>query len=145
MTLPGQNYSNTFLFLSKNYALKLSITWVANIAPRYRLCLPSCGCGFQSQAHHLRFFNLYNWNCNEKRTKINEKEAGIGPFLKKTVYHLLNGPFLLFQLKREKSNFYISSLKFYNTNHFLWKNFLCLHKILFPMTFGIRKTLAAKL
>ena len=83
MTLPGQNYSNTFLFLSKNYALKLSITWATNIAPRYRLCLPSCGCGFQSQAHHLRFFNLYNWNCNEKRTKINEKEAGIGPFLKK--------------------------------------------------------------
>ena len=25
------------------------------------------------------FFNLYYWNCNEKRTKINKKEAGIGP------------------------------------------------------------------
>ena len=32
---------------------------------------------------HLHFFNLYYWNCNEKRTKINKKEAGIGPFLKK--------------------------------------------------------------
>ena len=29
------------------------------------------------------FFNLYNWCLNEKRTKINEKEAGIGPFSKR--------------------------------------------------------------
>ena len=28
------------------------------------------------------FFNWYYWNCNEKRTKIKEKEVGIGPFLK---------------------------------------------------------------
>ena len=30
----------------------------------------------------MLFFNLY-WNCNEKRTKISKKEAGIGPFFKK--------------------------------------------------------------
>ena len=31
----------------------------------------------------MLFFSLYYWNCNEKRTKINKKEAWIGPFLKK--------------------------------------------------------------
>ena len=31
--------------------------------------------GFESQAHHLCFFNLY-WNCNEKRTKLNKKRPG---------------------------------------------------------------------
>ena len=55
-------------------------TWVAVIAPWFCLCLPSCGPRFESQAHHLCFFNLY-WNCNEKRTKINKKEAWIVPFL----------------------------------------------------------------
>ena len=29
------------------------------------------------------FFNLNFSNCNEKRTKINKKEAGIGPFFEK--------------------------------------------------------------
>ena len=33
------------------------------------------------------FFNLY-WNCDEKRTKINKKEAGIGPFFKKLSLNL---------------------------------------------------------
>ena len=56
--------------------------WVAAIAPWFCLRLPSCGPGFESQAHHLCFFNLYYWNCNEKIMKINKKEAGIGPFLK---------------------------------------------------------------
>ena len=32
---------------------------VAAIAPWLRLCLPTCGPGFESQAKHLRFFNLY--------------------------------------------------------------------------------------
>ena len=47
----------------------------AAIALWFHLRLPSCGRGFESQAHHLSFFNLYNWNCNEKRTKVNKKEA----------------------------------------------------------------------
>ena len=40
--------------------------------------------GFESQAHHLCFFNSYcsNSNWGEKRTIINEKEARIGPYLK---------------------------------------------------------------
>ena len=31
----------------------------AAIAQWYHLCLPSCSRGFESQAHHLRSFNLY--------------------------------------------------------------------------------------
>ena len=31
----------------------------AAIAPWFCLYLPSCGPGFESQAHHLCFFNLY--------------------------------------------------------------------------------------
>ena len=40
---------------------------------------PSCGPGFDPQAHHLCFFNLY-LNCDEKRTRINKEESGIGLF-----------------------------------------------------------------
>ena len=66
------------------------IFWGAPIAQWIRLRLPSCRPGFESQAHHLRFFQfilfkLYichlNWNV--KRTKINKNEAGIGPFFLK--------------------------------------------------------------
>ena len=61
----------------------------AAIAQWISLRLPSCCPGFESQAHHLCFFQfilfkLYichlNWNV--KTTKINIKQAGIGPFLK---------------------------------------------------------------
>ena len=61
---------------------------VAAIAPWFRLRLPSCGPGFKSQAHHLRFFNLYYWNCIEKITKItkiNKKRPGLAHFLKKLI------------------------------------------------------------
>ena len=30
----------------------------AAMAPWFRLCLPSCGPGFESQAHHLRFLQF---------------------------------------------------------------------------------------
>ena len=46
---------------------------VADIAPWFCLRLPSCGPGFESLTHHLHFFNLYVWNCYEKRTKINKR------------------------------------------------------------------------
>ena len=72
-----------------------AITWVAIIAPWFRLRLPSCGPRFKSQAHHLRFFHFY-WYCNEKRTKINKKEARIGPFKKWTISS--NYIFLYFSL-----------------------------------------------
>ena len=68
----------------------------------FRLYLPSFGPGFKSQAPIYAFFNLYCWNLicvgcwNEKWTKINEKEAGIGPLFKNiSLSHLP----LLFYLK----------------------------------------------
>ena len=57
----------------------------AAIAQWIRLRLPSCRPGFESQAHHLSFyqfiFELYHVEKDENK----QKEAGIGPFLKKTV------------------------------------------------------------
>ena len=43
------------------------------------------GLRVQSQAHHLTFFNLCYWNCNEKRTKINKKRQGLVHFWKKHI------------------------------------------------------------
>ena len=50
--------------------------------------LPSCGYGFQSQAHHLRFFRIiqlklslylsFGQECEKNENK--RKKAGIGPF-----------------------------------------------------------------
>ena len=57
----------------------------AAITPWYRLRLPSCSRGFESQAHHLSFFNLYYWNCNQRRTKINKKGRDWPIFFKKTI------------------------------------------------------------
>ena len=53
--------------------LPMVIKWVAAIAPWFCLRLPSCGPGFESQAHHLYFFQfaslkLYREN-NEKRVR----------------------------------------------------------------------------
>ena len=63
----------------------------ADIAQWIRLRLPSCHTGFESQAHHLCFFQfilfklyIFHLNWNVKRWKINKKEAGIGPFFTKT-------------------------------------------------------------
>ena len=55
--------------------------WGAAIAQWIRLRLPSCRPGFESQAHHLCFFNLYlsfELECEKNENK--QKEAGIGPF-----------------------------------------------------------------
>ena len=59
--------------------------------------LPSCGPGFESQAHHLRFFNFILLSycisvccCwKEKRTKINKKIPGLTHFLQKTWDYLI--------------------------------------------------------
>ena len=54
------------------------------IAQWIHLCLPSCRPGFESQAHHQRFYHLQYLCCicQVKRTKINKKEARFGPFLR---------------------------------------------------------------
>ena len=62
--------------------------WGAAIAPWYRLRLPSCGPGFESQAHHLRFFQfvLLKLLLELEKNENKQKEAGIGPyFFKKTM------------------------------------------------------------
>ena len=51
----GHRRTSNFLELpGKNH-----FSWAAAIAPWFRLRLPSCGPGFESQAQHLCFFNLY--------------------------------------------------------------------------------------
>ena len=56
---------------------------MATIAMWFRLHLPSCGPGFESQALHLRFFQLLKLYRENNENK--QKEAGIGPFFKKTL------------------------------------------------------------
>ena len=59
----------------------------AAIAPWFRLRLPSCGPGFESQVHHLRFFQFVLLKLYRENDENKQKEAGIGPFfLKKTRY-----------------------------------------------------------
>ena len=55
---------------------------VAAIAPWFRLRLPSCGPGFESQAHHLRFFQfgLLKLLLELEKNENKRKEAGIGPY-----------------------------------------------------------------
>ena len=56
----------------------------AAIAQWIRLRLPSCRPGFESQAHHLCFFNLYlSFELECEKNENQQKEAMIGPFLKK--------------------------------------------------------------
>ena len=65
-----------------NSSIDPKIGGVAAIAPWFRLRLPSRGPGFESQAHHLRFFQyvllkLYQEN-NENKQK---KRLGLAHFL----------------------------------------------------------------
>ena len=70
---------------------------MAAIAPWFRLRLRTCGLRFESQAHHLRFFQF------AMRTKINKR---IGPFKTKTKgKKLLVSLVKNFQLYRFDSNF----------------------------------------
>ena len=73
------------LHLFTPFYFKLTKILVAAIAPWFRLRLPSCGPGFESQAHHqFVLLKLYQEN-NENK----QKEAGIGPYLKKLKYLIL--------------------------------------------------------
>ena len=55
---------------------------MAAIAPWFRLRLPSCGPGFESQAHHLGFFQFVLLKIYRENNKNKQKETGIGPFFK---------------------------------------------------------------
>ena len=87
-------YVKQHLKLLGAFGTKWSIKNAA-IAPWFCLCLPFCGPGL-NPTHYIPstlFFNLYYWNCNEKRTKINKKRPGLAHFfLKKTC------PFIFFSI-----------------------------------------------
>ena len=83
-------YKNFFNYSSQIYcslvADKPTVDRGAGIAQWIRLYLPSClPPGFESQAHHLRFFHLLSilcYICHVKRTQINKKRPGLDIFLK---------------------------------------------------------------
>ena len=55
------------LTLHLNLALGVAIAkWIS-------LCLPSCGLRFESQAHHLCFYQFIFELCRVEKTKINKK------------------------------------------------------------------------
>ena len=56
---------------------------VAAIAPCFRLRLPSCGPGFESQAHHLHFFQFVLLKLLLELEKNENKQNG--PYFKKTI------------------------------------------------------------
>ena len=66
-------------------------SWVAAIALWFRLRLPSCSPGFESQAHHLRFFQFV-LGLRREKSENKQKEAGIGPFFLKKEEKKLFGP-----------------------------------------------------
>ena len=83
---------------------KVPIERAAAIAPWFHLQLPFCGLRFESQAQHLRFFNLYFWNCywNKKRMKINKKRPGLAHIFKEVIIELVRWVRLnLKKLRRE--------------------------------------------
>ena len=60
-----------------------NVTRVAAIAPWFCLHLPSCGPGFESQAHHLCFFQFILLKLYRENDENKQKEARIGPFFQK--------------------------------------------------------------
>ena len=67
--------------MSKFYVNKHFSKNLKDGQPCFCLCLPQV----RIPSTPSMLFNLYYWNCDEKRTKMNKKEAGIGPFFKKNL------------------------------------------------------------
>ena len=70
-----------WLYLSL-YMIVVVATMFKNLplwSPRFCLCLPLSGPQVRIRSTPLSFFSLYYWNLIDKRSKINQKEAGIGP------------------------------------------------------------------
>ena len=55
---------------------------VAAIAPWFRLRLPSCGPGFESQAHHLRFFQFGLLKLYQENNKNKQKRGRDWPIFR---------------------------------------------------------------
>ena len=68
-----------------NSRQKVNFAWVAAIAPRFRLRLPSAAPGSNPNHPIHTFFNWYCWNCkwNEKMTKMKRKRGRDWPLFKK--------------------------------------------------------------
>ena len=60
----------------------MSKSRVATIAPWFCLRLPSWGPRFESQAHHLHFFQFVLLKLYQENNQNKPKEAGIGHFKK---------------------------------------------------------------
>ena len=69
--------------------------WVAALALWFCLCLPSCGPRFESQAHHLRFFQFVLLKLYQENNENKQKDAEIGPFKKRSFRVLAPGEFSL--------------------------------------------------
>ena len=69
-----QSHTNIFYLIKR--IIKVIALW-------YCLCLPSCGCGFESEAHQLHYFQFVLlellWGMDENK----QKESGICPFFLK--------------------------------------------------------------
>ena len=76
-------FNLTGKFLVNFYRCKVFDRVVAAIAPWFHLRLPSCGPGFESQAHHLCFFSICIEILMRKERKINKKRPGLAHFFQK--------------------------------------------------------------
>ena len=62
--------------------VKYNKVWVAAIAPWFRLRLPSCGPGFESQAHHLCFFQFVLLKLYQENNENKQKRPELAHFYK---------------------------------------------------------------
>ena len=67
----------------------------AAIAQWIHLQLPFCHPGFESQAHHQRFYQFIFDLCRVEKTKINKKSPGFAHFFKKIRKQKLLGQFII--------------------------------------------------
>ena len=91
-TLTRYTTSETLIWLHIAWTPAATPSWKTSWVTTILLSSVVLSAAVSSNPKHTiyAFFNLYYWNYNEKRTKIKQKEAGIGPFKKQfTVLPLL--------------------------------------------------------
>ena len=100
MKVPSKKFFVVLAF-AQHFMSMLRLHW-AVIAQWIRLRLPNCCPRFESQGHHLHFFQfikftlcICNLNWNLKRTKINKKRPGLALFKKGITVRLTSYLFCL--------------------------------------------------
>ena len=99
---------------SANWATNTALLWTASLAPWFRQCLHFCCPGFESQAHHLCFFQfillklklylLLEWGNDEKKRKRGRNMS----ILKSTALLLSSFIILCFETKmKELTNSFV--------------------------------------